>query len=95
MEQFPEFVYKTDATGTSYVPGKPPAYYSPVCENGEWEYKNVVPRRLNRDKVEQWKTAFYELEHWDAKTGRPTRETLDQLGLRQVADELERHGKLA
>jgi aldehyde:ferredoxin oxidoreductase len=94
MEQFPDFVYNTDAKGTSYVPGKPPAYYSPVFANGTWKYRDIVPRRLCRDGVERWKTRFYKLEQWDPKTGWPTRKTLEALDLRRVADEMEKHGKL-
>jgi len=94
MEHFPEYVYNTDALGTSYVPGKDPAYYSPVYENGVWEYKNIVPRRLDKAKFEEWKTIFYEFEQWDPKTGRPTRKALEGVGLAKVADELKRSGKL-
>lgn len=85
QEVFPEFVYECDATGVSHVPGRPPAYYSPVFEHGEWSYRNVVPRRLDRDGVEAWKTIFYELEGWDPATGRPTRSGLEGLGLEAAA----------
>jgi aldehyde:ferredoxin oxidoreductase len=94
MEKFPEYVYTVDAQGTSYQPGKPPAYYSPTIENGKWDYRNVVPRHLDKDKVEEWKTLFYELEGWDTKTGWQTRATLEGLGLKNVADELQAAGKL-
>ncbi|NIN69540.1 MAG: aldehyde:ferredoxin oxidoreductase [Anaerolineae bacterium] len=69
-------------------------YVLPVYENGQWDYKNVWGRSLDRDGVEQWKTTYYQLEGWDPATGWPTRSALEGLGLGYVADELEAHGKL-
>ena len=94
MEKFPEYMYIVDAVGTSHVPGKPPAYYMPTKENGKWDYRNVVPRHLDKNKVEDWKTLFYKQEGWDTKTGWQTRATLEALGLKNVADELGDMGKL-
>jgi len=37
---------------------------------------------------------YYKLRGWDVKTGWPTRETYERLGLKEVADELEAIGKL-
>jgi len=37
---------------------------------------------------------YYKLRGWDVKTGIPTRENLEKLGLKDIADELERLGKL-
>ena len=37
---------------------------------------------------------YYELRGWDKATGIPTRQKLEELGLKDVADELERMGKL-
>lgn len=37
---------------------------------------------------------YYEVRGWDKKTGCPTRKKLEELGLKAVADELERCGKL-
>lgn len=69
-------------------------YVMPVHENGEWSYKSLGGRKLDRDSFEQWKTTYYLLEGWDPATGWPTRSTLESLGLGYVADELETHGKL-
>ena len=66
----------------------------PAFENGEWNYKSVAGRTLDREKVEDWKTKFFALEGWDTKTGWPTRKTLEELDLGDVADELEKAGKL-
>ncbi len=37
---------------------------------------------------------YYTVRGWDLKTGTPTRKKLEELGLKEVADELERLGKL-
>jgi aldehyde:ferredoxin oxidoreductase len=94
MEVFPEYVYSVDCTGVSYVPGKPPAYYMPMYEDGKWKYGSVVPRHLDRNRVEEWKTGYYGLEGWDPKTGWPTKKILEELGLAKAAEQLARQGKL-
>lgn len=100
MEKFAEFVYSVDSKGrVSYLhPQRPPSYWMTTKENEKWDYRNVVPRHLDRDKVEEWKTIFYELEGWDPKTGWQTRATLEALGLdrvlNRVIDELKSAGKL-
>ncbi len=66
----------------------------PVYENGQWQYKSVAGRVLDRKKVEEFKTKFYKLEGWDPETDWPTRATLDSLGLAHVADALDQAGKL-
>ena len=37
---------------------------------------------------------FYEVSGWDRLTGVPTREKLEELDLRDVADDLKRMGRL-
>jgi aldehyde:ferredoxin oxidoreductase len=49
---------------------------------------------LDRAKFEALKSWYYELAGWDVNTGWPTRGKLEELGLRDVADELARTGKL-
>ena len=66
----------------------------PTKENGEWDYRKVLPEQLDKDKVEDWKTLYYELEGWDTKTGWQTRDTLENLGLQNIANELESMKKL-
>ena len=44
--------------------------------------------------LEQMKSEYYALKGWDVATGIPTRETLEKRGLSDVADDLERRGKL-
>jgi len=48
-------------------------------------YKGEV---IDREKFEQMKDEYYELRGWDKKTGIPTREKLEELDLKDVADEV-------
>ncbi len=43
---------------------------------------------LDREKFEQMKDEYYDLRGWDKKTGIPTRAKLEELGLKDVADEV-------
>jgi len=47
---------------------------------------------LDRDKFEALKDVFYELRGGHRETGAPKRETLESLGMKKVADDLERLG---
>jgi hypothetical protein len=49
---------------------------------------------IDRAKFEALKDRYYELAGWDLKTGRPTRATLEELDMKDVADELDATGKL-
>ena len=49
---------------------------------------------LDREKFLKLLDKYYELSRWDLTTGRPTRAKLEELGLADVADELERVRKL-
>lgn len=49
-------------------------------------------RTVDKEKFEELKDAWYELRGSDKKTGAPTRKTLEGLGLKYVADELEEIG---
>lgn len=91
QEKFAPYTYdKAPDTGT---PGIIP-YTMPVCENGTWSYKTIQGRKLDRQKVEAWKTKYYKLEGWDPASGRPTEKTLKDLGLSYVAEELKKNNKL-
>ncbi|MGB4441224.1 MAG: aldehyde ferredoxin oxidoreductase N-terminal domain-containing protein [Coriobacteriia bacterium] len=96
MEVYAGYMYNVGSTtipGVASIGYEVP-YIMPVHENGEWKYKNLSGRKLDRQKVEDWKTRFYTLEGWDTTTGQPTRGTLEELGLGNVADVLETAGKL-
>jgi aldehyde:ferredoxin oxidoreductase len=78
-------------------PAKPFSPYNPGSlvpgKNGE-----VISKKgavLDRDKFEDMKTEYYRLRGWDAHTGLQTREKLNELGLSDVADELEKRKRLA
>ena len=49
---------------------------------------------LETSKFEKMKDEYYALRGWDIATGIPTRETLEQTGLKDVAHDLEKLGKL-
>jgi aldehyde:ferredoxin oxidoreductase len=50
---------------------------------------------LYREGFEKMKSEYYEIRGWDVATGRQMRRKLEELGLRDVADELERRSLLA
>jgi len=85
MEVFTEYVHQ--------VPTTTP-YYLPAYENGKWSYSDCIGRTLSKTGFDEWKTKFYELEGWDTSSGWPTRNTLEELGLKKVADELQSKDKL-
>jgi aldehyde:ferredoxin oxidoreductase len=68
--------------------------YMPGKEDGKWDYHGYSWRKLNRDKFDEFKTRFYNLQGWDESSGYPKRKTLEFLGLGYVADELERNSKI-
>ncbi len=92
LEVFTGYTYEDPSKGDKNSFELP--YILPVHEEGEWKFKNVSGRMLDRAKVEEVKTKFYEFEGWDPATGWPTRASLEKLDLGFVADELEKAGKL-
>lgn len=50
--------------------------------------------RLEKKKFDKMLDDYYAVVGWDRKTGAPTRKTLERLGLKDIADELEEMGKL-
>jgi aldehyde:ferredoxin oxidoreductase len=71
-----------------------PNVHMPGKEDGKWGFYGYSQRTLDRDKFEEFKTRFYELQGWEPATGYPTRAALESMGLGYVADELEDDGKL-
>ena len=49
---------------------------------------------IDRKKFEAVKDRYYKLSGWDVETGRPNRDKLEELDMKDVADELEKEGKL-
>ena len=70
------------------------AAYLPTYENGKWIYGSKDGRVLNKAKFEEWKTKFYDFEGWNTASGWPKRKTLEDLGLKKVADTLQSKSKL-
>jgi aldehyde:ferredoxin oxidoreductase len=68
--------------------------HMPGKENGTWGFYGYSERTLDKEKFDEFKTRFYELQGWDPVTGYPTRAALESLDLGYVADELEDKGKL-
>ena len=88
VEKFSGYMYKPGASKAHYGPS------IPVFDGKKWNWTDCSDLYLDHDGVEQWKTAFYTFEGWDPNTGHPKRETLDTLGLHQLANILEANGKL-
>ena len=44
-----------------------------------------VERKLDREKFEGLKDEYYRLNGWDPATGRPRKDTLESLGLKEAA----------
>jgi aldehyde:ferredoxin oxidoreductase len=83
--------------GYMYRPGASYCGYStelPVFDGSKWEWLNCRELYLEDKGVEQWKTHFYNVEGWDPKTGYPKRKTLEDLGMKHVADLLQTKNKL-
>jgi len=47
-------------------------------------------KKIDQDKFAEMLNDYYEIVGWDKETGIPTRETLESLGLKDVADDLEK-----
>jgi aldehyde:ferredoxin oxidoreductase len=71
----------------------PPATYC-TWKNNAW-VQDPCRFPLEKTRMDEFKTAYYALEGWDTKTGGPKRSTLEKLGLKFAADELEKRGILA
>ena len=67
----------------------PKGYIDHPIEGGR--FKGAV---LESSKFEKMKDEYYALRGWDIATGIPTRETLEQTGLGDITDDLEKRGKL-
>ena len=59
-----------------------------------FEKEDAGGRKYIREDLERAKADYYKLMGWDTKTGIPTGQTLQKLGLREVAEGLEKRGLL-
>ena len=88
MEKFAGFMCRPGASSAA-LGGTLPIY-----DGSKWDWVPCTDLYLNEQGVEQWKTAFYQYENWDTKTGHPKRKTLEDLGLKHIADVLQAKNKL-
>jgi aldehyde:ferredoxin oxidoreductase len=71
----------------------------PVYVDGKWQcwYADDFAAKkevFSADGVEKFKSAYYALEGWDVSSGWATRKSLENLGMKNVADVLQAKGKL-
>jgi aldehyde:ferredoxin oxidoreductase len=81
---------------TKFEKGELFPFYMWPCrdEKGAWSYTDLMGRKLDRKKFEEWKSIFYRLEGWNTATGWPKRSTLERMDMKFVADELQAAGRL-
>jgi aldehyde:ferredoxin oxidoreductase len=91
QEYFPPYPPYNSYVHTEEAPFIQKGRYFTVLEDGEWKWEslNFV---VDKQKFDEFKSRYYALEGWDETTGRPTRKTLEEAGLKQVADELQSRG---
>jgi aldehyde:ferredoxin oxidoreductase len=87
-EDFFPYMYKPGASGMAVYGGVP------IYENGKWRNDAAPDMYLDRKGVDDFKSHFYALEGWDKEHGWPTRKTLEDFGLKRVADTMAAKGKL-
>ena len=78
MEVFPDYIYEKDAGGETL-----PMYDQ---KTRKWSFSKSSGRKLDRARVEEWKTKFYDFEGFNTTNGWPTRKTLEDMGLKKGAD---------
>ena len=49
---------------------------------------------IDRKLFEEIKDDYYAVRGWDIQTGTPTRQKLEELGLKDIANDLEKHSVL-
>jgi aldehyde:ferredoxin oxidoreductase len=86
-EQFAPFMYMPGATFMGLG-------NRPVFEEGKWSFQAQDDLYLEKSGVEEFKTHLYKLEGWSTDTGWPTRKTLEELGMKKMADTMAAKGKL-
>jgi aldehyde:ferredoxin oxidoreductase len=91
MVHFADYIYTVPFGGFG---GGTLPYYMLGKENGKWAYIRVDSRHLDREKFEEWKTKYYAFAGWDPKSGWPTKAKLSEIGLADVATELQQNNRL-
>lgn len=88
MEKFAGYMYRPGAAAADFGGDLP------IYDGKKWRWVKSSDMYLNDKGVERWKTAFYDIEGWDTRTGYPKRSTLEQLGMKHVADVLQANKRL-
>ncbi len=86
LEVFPDYVYDRPNPGMMSE--------MPMYIDGQWKYDPGKGRKLDRAKVEDFKTRFYKFEGYNPENGYPKRDTLEKMGMKKVADLMQSKGKL-
>ena len=84
-------------SGYHYRPGASYCGYSqtlPILNGDKWEFQNCRELYFSKEGVNQFKTHFYNIEGWNPDSGYPKRKTLEDLGMKPVADFLQSKNKL-
>lgn len=84
MEVFPDYIYDKPTRGEGM----------PMYIDGKWKYATGAGRKLDRKKMEEFKTKFYKFEGYNPENGYPTQDTLEKMNLGKVADALKKKGRL-
>jgi aldehyde:ferredoxin oxidoreductase len=84
MEVFPDYIYDRPSPGHDMT----------MYEDGKWKYATGKGRKMDRAKVEEFKTKFYKFEGYNPENGYPTRATLEKMNLKNVASLMESKNKL-
>jgi len=58
----------------------------------EFQGMDLEGRRLSKDDLKKLLDKLYTIRGWDLTTGIPSRQRLEKVGLKDIADELERQG---
>jgi len=87
-EVFFPYMYKPGASGMAIYGGVA------IYEDGKWRNDTAPDMYLDRKGVEDFKSHYYALEGWDNEHGWPTRQTLESQGMKNVADTLNKKGRL-
>jgi aldehyde:ferredoxin oxidoreductase len=85
MVKFAGYIHNQPLPAPAFLPGR---------KDGKWEYVSAKGRVVDREKFEEWKTRYYQIEGWDVTTGWPTKQTLESMGMKKAARELQDKNKL-
>ncbi len=88
METFNGYYYRPGASYCGFDAEKP------IFDGKKWDWMNCKELYLTREGVEQFKNYYYELEGWNKDSGYPKQSTLEDLGIKGVAEVLKAKGKL-